>query len=377
MQFYFYDYEDSTIKLATRELAYKLSLGDYVTFCIYSLASIDLDIKVLVETFASGKQDRFDLIDQVLLENSDIDLVLIVRSDHSYGAYNLDEYQSRITKPWIVLDSNRLQESRSSNVVYCPQWAIMYPQHFVPTDAKSSDTGNRKYIISSLNNKPRDERLMNLTRMLEKPEKFPWANMLITMGDDFHDGIKLHATSLSITANRVRQYWSEETKKTFEQTLLPLLPIRHPDINVPAPENNVIHEYWNDAYMNSYVNLATEYDAENGTAFFSEKSMKPILAEQLFVVLGSPGTVALLRSVGFDMFDDIFGGHTYDTIPGISQRIDAVHDAIPAYDHNTWAQLYNDTAARRRENRELLLSGKIEQDFIHRLTGMIRQKLLI
>jgi hypothetical protein len=59
-----------------------------------------------------------------------------------------------------------------------------------------------------------------------------------------------------------------------------------------------------DLYLNTWVSLVTEssyFDYEN-TLFISEKSFKPMLALQPFIICGSKGSLKQLRNLGFKTF---------------------------------------------------------------------------
>lgn len=86
--------------------------------------------------------------------------------------------------------------------------------------------------------------------------------------------------------------------------------------------------------------------------FLSEKTFKPIVAGQMFVIHGCPGSIVALRKRGYDVFDD-FIDHGYDTtsdtvwrtirvaeeIKRLSEIPDAVWEEklkefIPRFEHN-------------------------------------------
>jgi len=83
-------------------------------------------------------------------------------------------------------------------------------------------------------------------------------------------------------------------------------------------------------YTNSYFNLVleTHFDADgSGGAFLTEKTFKPIKHGQPFVVVGAPGSLAALRSLGYRTFDSVID-NSYDTIQDNTQRWLAVRSVI-------------------------------------------------
>jgi hypothetical protein len=66
-------------------------------------------------------------------------------------------------------------------------------------------------------------------------------------------------------------------------------------------------EIWNHSFLN--IVSETQQSFESGHAFLSEKTFKPIIGLRPFVCFGHPGTTALLKSQGFETFDEDFGYH--------------------------------------------------------------------
>lgn len=71
-----------------------------------------------------------------------------------------------------------------------------------------------------------------------------------------------------------------------------------------------------------HIVTETEFSA-NGTLRLTEKSLKPIIAGVPFVVVGVQGIIAKMRSIGFDLLDDIID-HDYDTIEDHCERLLAI-----------------------------------------------------
>jgi hypothetical protein len=93
--------------------------------------------------------------------------------------------------------------------------------------------------------------------------------------------------------------------------------------------------YWDrylnmDWYNNTYMSVVIETQMqlqEYGQIFITEKSMKPFAFKHPFMSLSCTGTVAYLKSAGFESFDNIFD-ESYDTKSDHLSRIDLVHDQI-------------------------------------------------
>ena len=61
--------------------------------------------------------------------------------------------------------------------------------------------------------------------------------------------------------------------------------------------------------------------------FFTEKSAKPFLMNQIPLFIAAPGMVQVLRNLGFDMFDDIVD-HSYDKEDNMFKRCDMVYNEL-------------------------------------------------
>lgn len=60
-----------------------------------------------------------------------------------------------------------------------------------------------------------------------------------------------------------------------------------------------------DFYQNSYFNFVVETHFDNDTCFLTEKTFKPILNLQPFIIIGNPGSLALLKDLGYKTFEDV------------------------------------------------------------------------
>jgi hypothetical protein len=73
-------------------------------------------------------------------------------------------------------------------------------------------------------------------------------------------------------------------------------------------------------YSQTLLSLVSETLAQPGTLFISEKTWKPIQQGHPFMIFGNPGTLAYLRSFGFDTFDNFFDTR-YDDIEDVNTRM--------------------------------------------------------
>jgi hypothetical protein len=118
------------------------------------------------------------------------------------------------------------------------------------------------------------------------------------------------------------------------------------------------HTHYTDSYFN--IVLETHFDADgSGGAFLTEKTFKPIKYAQPFVIIGAPGSLQALRSLGYRTFDTVID-NSYDTIQNNTQRWIAVKSIIEQIKHDPakyFAQCLDDII----HNQQLFLSSKYDR----------------
>ena len=77
---------------------------------------------------------------------------------------------------------------------------------------------------------------------------------------------------------------------------------------------NLIH------YQQSFISLVSETTAYPDTLFFSEKTYKPIYAQQPFIIYGNPYSLKYLREIGFKTFDKWID-ESYDEEENFEERL--------------------------------------------------------
>lgn len=120
------------------------------------------------------------------------------------------------------------------------------------------------------------------------------------------------------------------------------------------------------AYLDSYVNFVTETTVREGTPMLSEKSFKPILSQQLMVLFACPGSVAFLRKIGIDMFDDVID-HSYDTIVDTRLRLNQALAQVDRLMSMDLAQLHLELLPRLQKNSTFFTSDEFRKQFLVKL----------
>jgi hypothetical protein len=135
-------------------------------------------------------------------------------------------------------------------------------------------------------------------------------------------------------------------------------PYRCDSLTATQHNSHWIHvpEHYEDSYCN--IVLETMYDAEqSGCAFLSEKTFKPIRHGQPFVIFGAPGTLAVLRDLGYRTFDSAIP-NCYDLVQNNTERFVRTVQAVKhivAQDPQVWSE---QCLADAQHNQQVFLASK-------------------
>jgi hypothetical protein len=269
-------------------------------------------------------------VDAKAINQSDVDLVLINFSDHAVPYYDVRV----ITKPYSILHWD------FNDTSYHP-YHLIY-SNIVCKHDEVDLTGNRKYKVSCINGKPRVSRIYNILN-LSKTDFYhdvlvTWRQVTDTNPIPDWDLKQIAITDL--TDQQWQEFWQL-------QKSLPNTPILTEELACASIGPGL---------TDTYLNLVTESSCEND-GFLTEKIYKPLRASQLFIVQGPPGSIAYLRSLGFDVFDDCID-HSYDLITDWKTRVDASLESLKSI-YNNIDNIWHATTDRRIANRQLIASDTV------------------
>lgn len=301
-----------------------------------SVASVE---KFYVNYVPDGSLIVFDGIN---LEHVDIpDFITHIVFDDATNPVLVEKHLSeiKISRPFtLVTGLFHYHQTPPSyqNVKFFPFWAI-----WMSTRDYEFSSIPKKYQISCLNGIPREHRKLVYLKLQSKPY---FKDIVFTFGH--RPGIHYNFDTWSLTNQEQEQF-----------SLLPqqigFLPSDCGDIDL-----SINHP----AYQESYVNLVTETTIRLDTPMLSEKTFKPIIAGQLFVLIASPGAIQFLRRIGIDVFDDIIN-HSYDSIFDTRIRIEQALNQIDRLYQMDLAGLYDKIKARLERNSEYFKSQTFRDQF--------------
>ena len=120
------------------------------------------------------------------------------------------------------------------------------------------------------------------------------------------------------------------------------------DVGIP---NDILSLGNNDIWCKHFLNVVTE-TVIHSDVFVSEKTFKPIVLMQPFVLAAPPGCLNYLKSYGFKTFDN-WWDESYDTIEDPSERMAAVADIV------NWIPSQN------LEKLRMEMAGVLEHNYRH------------
>jgi len=335
---------------------------------------IDLDCRVCI--LDPGLIDFFNNDDTIIttatnINNSNIDVVVYLTCDHIWpipsqnNLYaNLHKLITLITKKKFYVVWNYFTDVTDQQIRY-PIWATMCVTRH-SHQLNLLDTLPKKYLYSSLSNVVRPSRIVNL---LEFQQASYYNKSLITFNLP-------PTTELETQLNNVLSTFGITYADQFRD-IAKLLPINtatsKDDVElIDEIDNAIIYDYSGAAYSDSYVNIITETGYTD--RFISEKTIKPILAKQFFVIIAGNGSIAMLKDLGFDIYEDIIDHSRYDNSSDAT-RIQDVHRLLSEIQYYDWEQIYKDTVGRREKNRQLLLDLTFEKKFLLELRQIIETSI--
>ena len=87
------------------------------------------------------------------------------------------------------------------------------------------------------------------------------------------------------------------------------------------------------AHLETFVNIVTETSHEENAIFFTEKTFKPIMSAQPFIMVSSPFTLKKLHEHGFKTFSD-FWDESYDEETDFTRRMEKIVEVM--YEIASW-----------------------------------------
>ena len=238
--------------------------------------------------------------------------------------------EPRFSEFTILSPDARYLAQPQEHICYFPYFFLCLNGHDMHADAVVTNS-QRTHPVSCINGRARTHRIENWLKIRQRS----WFNRcLFRMNRRFDPEAEMCESGLDF-----------EDPAMLDQFLI-LLP------SLPDPAG-IDHTANDPAYVDSYINLVPESHMHTGELFVSEKTFKPLLAGQMAFWLAAHGTVAFLRDLGFDMFDDYID-HAYDRETNWHRRIDLIHQELNRMIDLDFEQIFVATESRRLYNKHYI-----------------------
>ena len=129
-----------------------------------------------------------------------------------------------------------------------------------------------------------------------------------------------------------------------------------------------------DILLDSWVSVISEASASSDQCFCSEKIFKPIIQEHPFLVWGDRHTMAKMRELGYQTFDN-WWSEAYD-VQDMRKRLDYLITTMVelcAKTSDQWFEIYSDMTPVLKHNSQLIKTKSADdvRDELKFITGKI------
>ena len=284
----------------------------------------------------------------------------ILIHDASYAPYLRSPVQHNTDKPILYLSGE--YGDLPAGWVHFPFWFAVVPlAKFNREYATPIDSMKRQYKFSCLNKSPKAERIwfycqLHQSELFKESLTTFYSNEITGKPYVFGDGIDLERRYYSD-----QDYIDADTLAYFIKNIFPTLPhcIDSEREKMEADPQFFTHGIEHPAFSDAYINIVSEHLYQR--SYLSEKTVKPLAAEQLFLMAGPCGAIAQLEKMGFDTYSDIIDHRYYDSDADWQSRLNKMLEVAKDINKQDIQALHMATQARRIKNREYLFSMEFQE----------------
>jgi hypothetical protein len=121
---------------------------------------------------------------------------------------------------------------------------------------------------------------------------------------------------------------------------------------------------------NSLLQVVTETSYYGNKHHLTEKTFKPVVLKQPFILVSNRGSLEYLRHYGFKTFSSVWD-ESYDSLPD-DERIQAIADLLLELEHADWTSIQKQCEPIIQHNYDWFYSGKFEQVLWDELLSMVQ-----
>lgn len=268
--------------------------------------------------------------------------IVVNASDECLGHGHAETYHRILSEIdcRFVLTTSDIHAHNPDKKIFWHHDGLHWSQHHlkrIDIDCHST----RTWDFACFNAAPRPYRVLNYLNFVSQPEIYDRVLFAMRQGNN----VWPRPDDLSLT-NDETDAWAN---------LSPQWPLWYTDKD-PHNFYKAVRDYAEPYWTESKTHIITETTI-SGPAHTTEKTWKSVAAGQLFIIYGNPHTVAMLRSIGVDCFDDIIDHGSYDSIVDPREKAKVILDLVGSLLQRDWHQIWHDTAPRRQSNLDKFWNG--------------------
>jgi len=207
--------------------------------------------------------------------------------------------------------------------------------------------------------------------VLQSPNFFRYADALIWLsaGYDQYRPQRKSSYKALLLMNRVKKHRNQLIKTLgtqLDQCVWSYIQkgkqLNHADVSPSSHTNwqRYLNTDWFDQCCVSIVAETLAAPPLNRVPFVTEKTWKPVAMQHPFIVLGEPGTLQHLHSLGFETFENLWS-EDYDTTQSTELRIAQIVENVVQYNMAPLDQL---TLQKIEHNRNHFFNREIIHQFV-------------
>lgn len=269
-------------------------------------------------------------IQQAIHEHK-VDAVLVETCSHAFTVSV--EFYHKYSVPVYFLSSN-LEHffSDSDCIIFFPIW-LKVLQSFIKSYVKigaHSDIYRQYKIVTTVRN------LLHRKHRIYFYGKLLQTNYSDSVRKNFYKNQDFDFNFEDFNADLTYDEWLR-FKEVYDQSPC-----------FPTGEMDAILDINFDIYTQGYVHVVSEtYPDYN---FLSEKSLKPIFAGQIPLIIGGQNIMQMYKDLGFDLFNDIIDYKHFDNEPDYKIRVAKVLELLQNVKDLELDKIFKLTEKRRQQN---------------------------
>jgi hypothetical protein len=243
---------------------------------------------------------------------------------------------------FVLLTYDHTKHQRYPKMFYYPYW---YYDSLEWPVTKNNTVKPRKFDLGCLNANPRTHRIANHYQLMKKSYK---NQMSVSF---YKNDVDPRRRNDVILLDEELNYWNSV------KTSLPPRTATH-TINLPQ-------------LFDSYLHLVTETTVMPGV-FITEKTWKPIATGVPFLILGNPGTMSFLKTLGVDTYDNVIDHAYYDHESDWRTRLTKMHTVLDNLIEYGAEKIYRQLFIQAQNNQTKFYNGEFDPGYQSQLISAIK-----